>query len=315
MRSPLHARRSASRLATCAVILLAACGGSGADDDSTAAAPAESGPETVDAAADAPGSRGTDLDRRLFEQKMQFARDRHLDTLPIGDIMVEIGQSFIGTPYQPGTLEQDGPERLVVNLRALDCVTFVENVFALARVVRAGDPTFDKFLHELQRIRYRGGELNGYPSRLHYFSEWISDNENLGLVRNVTRSIGGVRDTTRIDFMTTHVDAYPAFRDTAAISAIRKVEQRLSAQPRYFVPQDRVTAAMDDIQNGDILAMTSTIAGLDVAHTGIALRRDGKVWLLNAPLVGDSVQISDKPIDERLKGISKQDGLMVARPL
>ena len=46
--------------------------------------------------------------------------------------MLEIGKFFLGTPYVAGTLETKGAEHLVVNLREYDCVTFVENVVALA---------------------------------------------------------------------------------------------------------------------------------------------------------------------------------------
>ncbi len=46
--------------------------------------------------------------------------------------MLEIGKFFLGTPYVVGTLETKRGEHLVVNLREFDCVTFVENVVALA---------------------------------------------------------------------------------------------------------------------------------------------------------------------------------------
>ena len=52
-----------------------------------------------------------------------------------------------------------------------------------------------------------------------------------------------------------------------------------------------------------------------MAHTGIAIWDDGVLRLMHAPLVGDSVQISEVPLAERIRGISRQDGIMVARPL
>jgi hypothetical protein len=71
----------------------------------------------------------------------------------------------------------------------------------------------------------------------------------------------------------------------------------------------------DRIQDGDIIAATSTLAGLDIAHTGIALWRDGRLHLLHAPLAGGVVQISEMPLAERIQRIDGQDGVMVARPL
>ena len=122
-------------------------------------------------------------DSVIVEEKLAWARAQHLDTLPIGEIMARIGRTIVGMPYVPATLEVPGPERLVVNLREFDCVTFVENTLALARVVRSGQGGYDAFKRELLRIRYRGGKLEGYPSRLHYFSDWIADYQAKGIVR------------------------------------------------------------------------------------------------------------------------------------
>jgi hypothetical protein len=168
----------------------------------------------------------------------------------------------------------------------------------------------------LERIRYRGGTLDGYSSRLHYFSEWISDNSDKGILRNVSREIGGVVDTERIDFMTTHADAYRQLgEDPQFLPALEAVESRLNESPRFYVPEERIEEVAERIRDGDVIAVTSTVAGLDIAHTGIALWRDGRLHLLHAPLVGGVVQISEVPLAERILRIGSQDGVMVARPL
>ncbi len=132
---------------------------------------------------------------------------------------------------------------------------------------------------------------------------------------DVTREVGGVRDDEPIDFMTTHTDAYRQLADPANVARVREAERRLSAAGRWYVPQDRIAAVAQRIHDGDIIAATSTVAGLDVAHTGIALWVDGTLRLMHAPLVGDSVQISEIPLADRIEGIGGQDGIMVARPV
>jgi hypothetical protein len=254
-------------------------------------------------------------DSVIVEEKLAWARAQKLDTLPTGEIMARLGRTFVGAPYIPGTLEVPGPERLVVNLREFDCVTFVENMLAMARVLRSGSGGYPAFKRELLRIRYRSGRLTGYPSRLHYFSEWIADNEAKGIVKNITRELGGVQDTEPIDFMTQHLSAYRQLSDTALVSSIRATEKRLSATPRYVIPEDRIAIVANRIHNGDIIGAASNLPGLDVAHTGIALWVNGKLHLMHAPLVGSVVEISQLPLAERIKAIGKQDGIMVARPL
>ncbi len=329
-------------LAVLGVCVLGACGGdSESSSDGTpsggaaqsagtaggsagAAVGADTG--TTDAQAGPTTLPGTEADWAIVEEKARWAVEQGYSELSIGDLVVRIGETFVGTPYAPYTLEVPGAERLVIELEELDCVTFVENVLALARfvqtvpdpllVARTGGRQRPLFSWQLEDIRYRGGELGQYPSRLHYFSEWISDNDAMGLVRDVSQELGGVAEDEPIDFMTTHADSYRQLgEDPAFLRELREVESRLSAQPRYYVPEGRIALIEDRIQDGDIIAATSTVAGLDIAHTGIALWKDGRLHLLHAPLAGGVVQISEVPLAERIQRIGGQDGVMVARPL
>lgn len=269
-----------------------------------------------------PAQAWLDEDWGIFDRKVRWAVGEGLDTVPLHEAIAGIGRSFVGTAYDPGTLEVEGPERVVINFRGLDCVTFVENAFALARFVRAGG--IDKLASRseaeaayaglLTEIRYRDGVLDGYPSRLHYFSDWVADNARRGLVTDLSGDLGGERDEEPVDFMSTHPDAYRQLADRANLAAVRETEAQLNARGRTFVPEDRIAEASDGIRDGDIIAATSTVAGLDVAHTGLALWVDGTLHLLHAPLVGDSVEISTVPLAQRILGIEGQDGIIVARP-
>ncbi len=272
----------------------------------------------------AAGSAWLDEDWRIFESKVRFADEAGLADLSMGETAARIGETFVGTEYIPATLEQPGPESLVINFRALDCVTFVENVLAIARFARkhgaealsdraAAEAAYERYLTEL---RYRGGVLDGYPSRLHYFSEWLTDNESAGLVRVVTSELEPARDAEPVNFMSRHPDAYRQLADPEVLAAIEEMETRLNAGgPRLYVPEDRLADVADGIMNGDVIAVRSTLAGLDIAHTGLAFWKDGNLHLLHAPLVGDSVEVSERPLAERIVGLGSQDGVMVARPL
>lgn len=304
-----HRRRALRTLLTPLALLVIACGG--AED----AEPIElTGQE---AAAVTPAFEVTDqpADSLAFEETIAWAQANQIDTLPIGEAIAALGRTYVGTPYEPGTLELEGEERLIVNLRQLDCVTFIENMLAIARIMHAGTPDYDSFKRELVRMRYRGGVLSGYASRLHYFSEWIADNEEKGLVDDVTLAIGGVPDTGAISFMTRNVDAYRQLSDRSIVDEIRTIETTLSGRQRHYIPQDAIDAVAQNIRNGDIIAATSTLEGLDIAHTGLALWVDGRLHLMHAPLVGSVVEISELPLADRLRRIDAQDGIMVARPL
>jgi hypothetical protein len=305
-------RARALAAALCIAGVAAACGGP--PDD---AAPPEA--EATATAAeleplDPEGISVTAEDSAIFAQTMAWAQEQRLDTLPIGPMVAALGRRFVGAPYEPGTLDPPGPERLVVNLRTFDCVTFVESALALARVLRADEPTFDAYTRELLRIRYRDGVPPTYPARLHYFSDWIASNADKGLVEDITDQLGGVVDPEPIAFMTGHQESYRQLADTAYLREIREREAELNTRERLYVPEDRIADVAANIRDGDIIAATSTLPGLDIAHTGIAVWVDGALHLMHAPLVGSVTEVSEQPLAVRIQRIEAQDGIMVARP-
>jgi hypothetical protein len=115
--------------------------------------------------------------------------------------------------------------------------------------------------------------------------------------------------------MTQNRGSYRQLADPRFFDAVRTREAELSARPRYMIPEGRIDAVAQNIRDGDVIAATSNVKGLDVAHTGLALWRDGRLHLMHAPLVGDSVEISELTLAQRLGSIANQDGIMVARPL
>ena len=266
----------------------------------------------------------TERDWAIARGTIAWAQDLGLGSFPIGEVVAILGSTFIGTPYAPGTLELTGPERLVVNLRAFDCVTLVEHVLVLAHLTVTEEDRFvedeemfrGRYRHELTRLRYRGGILSDYSSRLHYFSEWIADADTKGIARALTQELGGVQDSRPIDFMSQNPESYRQLgEDPSLLESIREMEGGLTESPRFYIPQDQIADTEQSIQDGDVIAAVSTLDGLDIAHTGIALWRGDRLHLLHAPLVGDSVEVSVEPLAERIQGFSSQMGIMVSRPL
>lgn len=245
---------------------------------------------------------------------MAFAASEGLADKSINDVVAAIGQSFLEAPYKEHTLEVGDKERLVVNLREFDCVTFVESSLALARCIKLKKRTFAEYKRQLQLIRYRGGKINGYPSRLHYFSDWIDNNERKGIVKNVALELGGTEFVKSIDFMSTHRSSYKHLKSNRNFAAIKASEVELNARKRYYIPKENVQAARDRILDGDIVGIATSIDGLDATHTGIAFRFQGYLRLLHAPLSGGNIQITKRTIVDYLGQDEKRLGIFIARP-
>jgi len=252
-------------------------------------------------------------DKRIAEEKLNLFSAK--SDLPISELITGIGLSFLNTPYVVASLENGLEEKMVINLRELDCTTFAENCLALARTVKAGKTDFESYVSELVRIRYRDGIRDQYPSRLHYFVEWISNNQKKGLIDG-TPNQNGTKSNKVINYMSTHPSDYPVLKEhPELIPAIAEQEKALTKSGFMFFPKNDIPNLYQHLQHGDIIALTSNIDGVDVNHVGIILKKDTEFYLLHAPLSGKRVLVSEGPITDFIKPNSKNNGIMIARPI
>jgi Protein of unknown function (DUF1460) len=244
---------------------------------------------------------------------------------PLGPASTRVGELAIGTPYKAYTLEEyikaggdpTAREPLTLSLTEFDCVSLVEACLGVARAAdNGGTPSWGEFASEVERVRYRGGRRGSYSSRLHYFSEWISDGANRGLLRNLGQELGGIQDKRPLRFMTEHRASYPALANDTVFREIGEMERSLDASPRWLIPTARIAEVSDRIQTGDVLAFATSIPGLDVTHSAFAYRdKSGILRVLHAPLSGGVVEISRLLLPDYVAAIKRSTGILVARPL
>jgi len=252
------------------------------------------------------------MDRRILENLLSFIDNKKLLGLH-GSIISEIGKFFLGAPYRVGTLERKGSESLVINLREFDCFTFVENVVALSHYIKSKRRSFEAFKNILKKIRYRKGVLNGYTSRLHYFSDWIYDNQRKGFLRDITEVIGGAPFKKNINFMTRHPELYPSLKISENLQRMKTIERRISRRLLFFISKNRVNHLEDQIGDSDIIAITTDKEGLDVEHIGISVRIEGRIHLLHASRSNQRVIISEKTLHHYLFQSKSYTGIMISR--
>ncbi len=226
---------------------------------------------------------------------------------------LHFSKKMLGTPYVAGTLDANDEETLVVHLDKVDCTTLVETVLALAIADRQGKQNFEAFKEALMLVRYRDGYLAGYSSRLHYFSDWIKNNEAKGLVRECTSDTKiSLSSKLSLNFMSTHSDSYlPMKKDTSLISQVALFEKAWQGVEVRFIPKEKLNQSPNElkIKNGDILAITTNIKGLDVVHVGFAYWKQGKLHLLHASSVAGKVIMDNQSLYDYSKNKKAHTGV------
>ena len=230
-----------------------------------------------------------------------------------------LARQFLGVPYVAHTLEINDDERLVVNTRQLDCTTLVETVAALKLCAQADKHSFVDYLNALRQLRYRQGLMAGYPSRLHYFTDWIRDKVEMQLVTDIQQPnppFSAVQ-TINVDYMSTHPSAYKALKaNPALIPEIRAAEQSLTGLKVRYIPKRSVRNSAllrKVVKDGDILAITCNKKGLEIAHLGFAVWRSDGLHLLNASMIHKKVVEEPMTLYQYLQKHKTHTGIRVIR--
>lgn len=228
-------------------------------------------------------------------------------------------RKLTGKPYVAHTLEGLPTEQLVVNLRQFDCTTLVENVAALTLCARKGQTSFAAFYTMLQALRYRNGQIDGYASRLHYFTDWIISNEAAGRVEEIQRDKAPFTAVQhiRVDYMSQHPQLYKALQDHPEdIGAIAVQEQQLTGRSFRYIPSGQTsnTEALRKIVNdGDIIAFVTKKKGLDITHTGLAIWQADGLHLIHASSVRKKVVLEPVTLSQYLKKHPSFLGIRIIR--
>ena len=230
-------------------------------------------------------------------------------------------RKFLGVPYVAYTLEVNDDERLVVNTRQLDCTTLVETVTALTLCAYRHLFTWRDYLNALSAMRYRNGRIEDYTSRIHYFTEWITLNTEAGIVKEIQEPdppFSAIQNV-KVNYMSQHPQSYKALREHPEyLDAIREMEQRVSGGRFRYIPKLMVknqTLLRQAVNDGDIIAITCKKAGLDIAHLGFAVWKDGKLHLLNASMLHKKVVEEPMTLYQYLQQHSTHTGIRIIRIL
>jgi hypothetical protein len=230
---------------------------------------------------------------------------------------LHFAKKMLGVPYVAGTLDGNEEEQLVVLVDSLDCTTFVETVLAFCIADKRGERDFEGFKKALTDIRYRDGILNGYTSRLHYFSDWIRNNEQMGFVKECTSETACSQPKELwLDFMTTHVDSYlPMKKNPELVKEMASHEKNWQGTVVSYIPKEKLNLPPGElkIKDGDVLALVTNIKGLDVVHVGFAFWKDNQLHLLHASSSAKKVIEDPKTQYESSKNTKAHIGVRAIR--
>ncbi len=212
-----------------------------------------------------------------------------------GERVAFISRRFLGTPYRESTLIGDlnTPEVFVINLKEMDCLTFLEYVEAMRR-----SSSFQGFQDNLLQVRYRSGTPD-FLSRNHFFTDWPDTDGKF--VRNVTQDVGGEAVLSVQKTLNRKADG------TFFLPGIEPRERTVQYLPTARLKEPVISRLL----TGDYAGIYTAEAGLDVSHAGIVIREQERVFLRHASSRDRHRRVVDEDLAAYLRG---KPGITVLRP-
>jgi len=236
------------------------------------------------------------------------------------DWVLWMAKKFTGIPYVGGTLDRTKEEMLIVNVHELDCTTYVEQALALAQCAANGEKSFADFITRLAHIRYIGGSVE-YVKRQHYFTAWINDNVEEGIVTDIqgpNPPFTKVQNVS-VNWMTTHKSSYKMLSAHPEwVDGIKALEASINGKSYRYIPKTIIanTKLMrQTIHDGDIIVIITNKKGLDTTHIGFASWHNDGLHLLNASSIHKKVIDEPMLLKTYMSKHPVQIGIRVCRPV
>jgi hypothetical protein len=169
-------------------------------------------------------------------------------------------EATLGTPYVDGPLGE-GPGAPydadpLIDLKRVDCVTFIEQAIALAV-----SPNLATATEKLQRIRYAGGKID-FLTRNHFMEvDWLANNS---FCRDVTGTLG-----LPTEQVTRTIDKAAFFRKVNAPALGQDISAR--EVTITFIPTALAAKAEPLIPDNSIVAFIGKVDWLFALHCGLVL--------------------------------------------
>jgi hypothetical protein len=206
-----------------------------------------------------------------------------------------LSTEFLGIDYAESTLigDKDTPEVFVINLRGVDCLTFVEYIEAMLL-----SDSFSAFESNLRKVRYKYGIVE-FANRNHFFSDWIVHNAEL--VYDITEEFGG-QNALKVQKTLNEKEDGSYF-----LAGLQPVHREI-----IYIPSDSIDdSVLVNLRTGDYIGIYSPLKGLDVSHAGIIIKKDNSLYLRHASSISEHRKVVDQDFIYYMTG---KPGMIILRP-
>ncbi len=194
-----------------------------------------------------------------------------------------------GTPYLIYNLGEGADSKVdpdpTIDFARTDCMTFTEHTLALAI-----SDNYNEMYDNLQKIRYKGGQI-GYVTRNHYaLVDWLPN--NAWLLQDVTKEIakGNTKQLTKT------IDRTSFYKNNGLQGDELKEAPGKIKWTIDYIPTNKLAGIMGNLKGAEIFSIVTKHPAVFSAHMGIVVKDQWDNVILRH---ASSSQTTREVIDER----------------
>lgn len=209
-----------------------------------------------------------------------------------------VSASFLGVDYVANRLvgSNDVAEELVIDLYKLDCFTYLDYLESFRR-----SENEEQFIENLKKVRYIDSKVE-YLKRKHFYSDWAHENEVL--VSDLVKDLDSVSPIKAKDVVNINQGAKGEYIPNLGVRE-RDV---------YYISRDNVNDEnLNFVITGDYVGFRREIAGLDVTHTGMLVKKNDGIYVRHASSSKSTRKVVDQKLTDYLNINTGVKGILILR--
>lgn len=211
---------------------------------------------------------------------------------------------LVGADYSSTAKEDKTESPIYISVHSMDEMELVENALALAKASKRTNASWTDFVCELENIRYRRGENNGFTSRLRYSSDWIADNTYRGNLKEYTHSLPSPASTSRtLDKITRSKEEYPALADSVTFEKMKMLEMGYCMHKITYMKRESMGKknVVELLKEGDIIIIIPRDTETDLLDAGVLKFVDGTPHLIHSSARTGKVELMPITLNEYMR--------------
>lgn len=260
-----------------------------------------------------------DKDTTFINQLLSYPELKDMDK---NEQLAFFAKKLVGAPsnLRSEILESDTVS-FTIDIHTFNPLSFLSTCVALTQAYETSSaPNWRDFAGKYENVRFKGGKIGNYSSRMMYAADWIADNIFRGNIYDATQRVEGLNVKRReksIYYISKNKDSFNALSDPLKLDLIKMLEMGFRNHQIIYISNGDLTNPgryKKTAKDGDIVFLLSPDESLDCREMGIVCFDGDDLRFIQVSIPREKIVMEELPFENYVKrNIKRIQGARVMR--